>query len=76
VYERSRWRAERYLSHTPSHQAWDGPGGAVTLTTFTPEHVVQTKKGYFAPKPPPIRPSLEFTVMDLQSRYLEISRDD
>jgi VWFA-related protein len=48
----------------------------VALTTFSPEHVIQTKKGYFAPKPPPIRPSLEFTVMDLQSQYLEISRDD
>jgi Ca-activated chloride channel family protein len=67
----------RYLiTYTPTNQAWDGTWRTVALTTFSPEHVIQTKKGYFARKPPPIQPSFEFTVMDLKSQYLEISRDD
>ena len=67
----------RYLiTYTPANQRWDGTWRTVSLTTFSPEHLIQTRKGYFAPKPPPIRPSLEFTVMDLQSQYIEISRDD
>jgi VWFA-related protein len=67
----------RYLiTYTPTNQTWDGAWRSVELTTFSPDHVIQTKKGYFAPKPPPIRPSLEFTVMDLESQYIEVSRDD
>ena len=67
----------RYLiTYTPANQQWDGTWRTVALETFTPEYAIQTQKGYFARDPPPIRPSLEFTVMDLQSQYLEISRDD
>jgi VWFA-related protein len=67
----------RYLiTYTPTNQKWDGLWRTISLKTFSPEHVIRTKTGYFAPKPPPIRPSLEFTVMDLQSQYIEISRDD
>ena len=55
----------RYLiSYTPANQTKDGTwredlgGGAGRLR-------VRTRAGYFAPKPPPIRPTLEFTVDEL-----------
>ena len=38
--------------------------------------MVRTRAGYRAPKPPPIRPTLEFTVTDLSGQYVEISADD
>jgi VWFA-related protein len=37
---------------------------------------VKARDGYTAPKPPPVRPVLEFTAMDTQNRYLEIAKDD
>ncbi len=78
VYETLAVDAQnRYLiTYTPTNQKWDGLWRSISLTTHSPEHVVQTKKGYFAPQPAPIRPSFEFTVMDLQSQYIEISSDD
>jgi VWFA-related protein len=36
---------------------------------------VRTKPGYFAPKPPPVRPVLEFTVTDPSRTDLAVSRD-
>src|SRR5512139_2074213 len=67
----------RYLiTYTPSNQRLDGKWRRISLATKAEGQVVQSRDGYFAPKPPPIRPSLEFTVMDLKSRYLEVTRDD
>jgi Ca-activated chloride channel family protein len=67
----------RYLvTYTPSNQRLDGKWRRISLVTKAEGQVVQSRDGYFAPKPPPIRPSLEFTVMDLKSRYLEVTRDD
>lgn len=67
----------RYLiTYTPDDQDADGTWRAVTLRTSSPEHVVRTREGYFAPAPPPIRPSLEFTVTDEAQRYVEVSAQD
>ena len=38
--------------------------------------IVKARTGYFAPKPPPVRPVLEFTAMDSLNAYLDIARDD
>jgi VWFA-related protein len=55
----------RYLiTYTPSNQRLDGKWRRISLATKAEGQVVQSRDGYFAPKPPPIRPSLEFTVMD------------
>ena len=48
----------------------------VNLTTPAAKYLVRTRAGYRAPKPPPIRPTLEFTVTDLSGQYVEISADD
>jgi VWFA-related protein len=78
VYERLAADAQnRYLvTYTPTNTARDGAWRAVSLTTPWPEYRVRTRTGYRAPKPPPIRPTLEFTVTDQSGQYVEISAED
>jgi VWFA-related protein len=37
---------------------------------------VKARDGYFAPKPSPIRGGVEFTALDTEGKYLEVSADD
>jgi VWFA-related protein len=67
----------RYLvTYTPSNQRRDGTWRAISLRTNSEVLMVKARTGYFAPKPPPVRPVLEFTAMDTRNQYLEIARDD
>jgi VWFA-related protein len=67
----------RYLvTYTPTNTVRDGSWRAVNLSIRSDPYVVRTRAGYRAPKPPPIRPTLEFTVTDLSGQYVEISADD
>jgi Ca-activated chloride channel homolog len=67
----------RYLvTYTPTNQKRDGTWRAISLRTLDKDLVVRARPGYFAPKPPPIRPSIEFTAMDLHNQYLQVSADD
>jgi Ca-activated chloride channel homolog len=77
VYEQLAADAQnRYLvTYTPTNTTRDGGWRAVNLTTTSP-YLVRTRAGYRAPKPPPIRPTLEFTVTDTTGEYVEISADD
>lgn len=69
--------SNRYLiTYTPANQTADGSWRAISLTTGNPAHKVRTKPGYFAPKPPPVHPILEFTITDAARRHLAVSRDD
>ena len=53
----------RYVvTYTPTNQEWDGSYRAIRLDVRQPDCVVKARPGYFAPKPPPIRPTLEFSV--------------
>ena len=55
----------RYLlTYTPKNQKADGTWRTLTVKTDDPEYVVRARPGYFAPKPPPIRPVIEFTATD------------
>jgi VWFA-related protein len=68
---------QRYLvSYSPEDQDADGAWRRITLFTTDPSHRIRTRAGYFAPKPPPVRPSLEFTVTDANRELVELSRDD
>jgi Mg-chelatase subunit ChlD len=68
---------KRYLlSYTPSNQTLDGQWRAVTVDTGDPTHKVRARAGYFAPKPPPIRASIEFTIADAERRFVDIDVDD
>ena len=67
----------RYLvTYTPTNTSRDGAWRSVSLTIPSDQYVVRTRAGYRAPTPPPIRPTLEFTVTDLSGEYVEISADD
>lgn len=67
----------RYLlSYTPKNQAHDGKWRAIEVTTTAGDTVIQTRKGYFATAPPPIRPSIEFTVSDADQKYFDVTLDD
>ena len=46
------------------------------MRTGDASNVIRARPGYFAPKPPPIRPRLEFTATDPGGRYLDLSKDD
>jgi len=67
----------RYLiSFTPQNQKADGTWRALTVTTADLEHVVRTRPGYQARKPPPIRPVIEFMAADEVGRYLDLTSAD
>jgi Ca-activated chloride channel family protein len=66
----------RYLlSYTPTNQAYDGQWRAIAVHAGDPDYVVRARLGYFAPKPAPIRPTIEFTA-DEDGRYLDLTADD
>ena len=67
----------RYLiTYTPANQAHDGKWREITVSCTTPEYSIKARPGYFAPKPAPVRPSLEFTATDTAGQYLDVSVDD
>ena len=69
--------ASQYLiTYTPTNQKIDGSWRAITLTADNPAYKIRTKPGYFAPKPPPVHPILEFTITDAAHREVNIARDD
>jgi Ca-activated chloride channel family protein len=67
----------RYLlAYTPSDDNADGTWRAIEVTTSTGDVVVQTRAGYFAPKPPPVRPELEFTLTDAAQQPVDVTMDE
>jgi VWFA-related protein len=69
--------AHRYLiTYTPTNQRIDGTWRSVELKTADPALVVRTRPGYYAPKPPPVRATLEFTATDDRREYLDVVRED
>jgi VWFA-related protein len=67
----------RYLiTYTPKNQSPDGTWRSITVRTADAGNVVRARAGYFAPRPAPIRPQIEFTATDRAGRYLDLSRDE
>jgi Ca-activated chloride channel homolog len=74
----------RYLlTYTPSQQELDGRFRRIRVTVPDPQHTVKAREGYFAPKPPPVRPTIEFSArtegsasLSLEAQDLEIVEDD
>ena len=65
----------RYLvTYTPTNQKRDGTWRTISLRTYDESLIVKARTGYFAPKPPPVRPVLEFTAMDPQNQYLDVTQ--
>jgi Ca-activated chloride channel homolog len=67
----------RYLlSYTPTNQDVNGTWRAIRVETIAAGQTVRARKGYFAPKPSPVRPSIEFTITDHERRFVDVSVDD
>ncbi len=67
----------RYLlSYTPSNQEIDGTWRAVTVETANASFMVRARTGYFAPKPTPVRASIEFTISKPNGDLLDVDADD
>jgi Ca-activated chloride channel family protein len=67
----------RYLiTYTPTNERPDGKWRRISLQTAEPGYKVLAREGYFAQKPPPVRPSLEFTVTDRDQQYADVAADD
>jgi VWFA-related protein len=68
---------QRYLiTYSPTSQIADGTWRKIALSTSDPSHKVRTRAGYFAPVPPPVRPSLEFTAIDEDREFVELALED
>jgi VWFA-related protein len=68
---------QRYLiTYSPTNQTADGAWRPVALSTDDASHRIRTRAGYFAPAPPPVRPSLEFTATDQNRRFVDLTLDD
>jgi VWFA-related protein len=69
--------AQRYLlTYTPSNQAKDGAWRAIQVTTPGRDYAVRTREGYFAAAPPPIRPTVEFTVRTRDRQPIRVGPED
>ena len=70
----------RYLlTYTPANQKYDGKWREISVQVQVESprpYRVSARPGYFAPKPPPVRPTLEFTVTDPHGQYLAVGADD
>ena len=67
----------RYLlTYTPTNQLNDGSWREIVVDCGDAKLRVRTRPGYYAPKPSPIRPNIEFTAIDPEGRYLDVSADD
>jgi VWFA-related protein len=67
----------RYLlTYTPANQTQDGKWRKIAVQLTDPTHRVTARPGYFAPKPPPVKPTIEFTATDPQGEYLSVSAED
>lgn len=66
----------RYLiTYTPANQQKDGQWRRVSVDV--PHGLrVRTRAGYFAPDPPPIRPTIEFTIQDSGRNYMDVTAAD
>jgi VWFA-related protein len=68
---------QRYLiTYTPTNQKMDGTWRTIRLETYDPTHVVRVRAGYFAPAPPPIRPSLELAIRDVNRQHVDVGMED
>ena len=68
---------QRYLiTYSPANQTADGAWRRIALSTSDSSHRIRTRAGYFAPTPPPVRPSLEFTATDENRQFVDLTLDD
>ena len=67
----------RYLlTYTPANQTQDGKWREISVRLPDSDYRIVARPGYFAPKPAPIRPTLEFTATGGAGAYLTVGAED
>jgi Ca-activated chloride channel homolog len=64
------------LTYVPQNQKVDGTWRRIAVAVNDPALRVRARPGYFAPKPPPVRPSIEFTLKNLAREMVDVTIDD
>lgn len=64
------------LTYVPKNQKVDGTWRKIGVAVNDPTLRVRARPGYFAPRPPPVRPSIEFTLKDLTRELVDVTIDD
>ena len=64
------------ITYTPVRQEADGSFRAISITTPNPLYRVRAREGYFAPKPPPVKPTLEFSAGHAAGAAVSLSAAD
>jgi Ca-activated chloride channel family protein len=64
------------LSYTPTNQQIDGAWRTIAVDTVHAGLTVRARDGYFAPTPPPVRPSIEFTITDEAHQFRDVAIED
>ena len=64
------------ITYTPKNQRKDGSVARRVRRRHPRGYDVRTRAGYFAPAPPPIRPTIEFTVHDAGRSYVDVTAAD
>jgi len=68
---------QRYLlAYTPTNQEIDGEWRTISLSTKDVTDRIRTRPGYFAPEPPPVRATVEFTLSTADRQPMDVSVDD
>lgn len=67
----------RYLlSYMSTNDHADGQWRRIALTTTAPQYAVRARAGYFAPKPSPVRATIELTVTAPGGQPANVTADD
>jgi VWFA-related protein len=67
----------RYLlTYTPTNQRQDGKWREISVQVAESGYRIDARPGYFAPRPAPVRPTIEFTAMDPSGSYLDVTAGD
>jgi VWFA-related protein len=67
----------RYLlTYTPRNQEPDGRYRAIRVLTGDAGHKISARAGYWAPKPPPVKPTLEFSVASSGEQDVTLAASD
>jgi Ca-activated chloride channel family protein len=64
------------LTYVPKNQTVDGTWRKIAVSVADPTLRVRARPGYFAPRPPPIRPQIEFTLRDTTRELADVTIDD
>ncbi len=64
------------LTYVPKNQKVDGTWRKIGVAVDDPTLRVRARPGYFAPRPAPVRPSIEFTLKDLTRDLVDVTIDD